>query len=354
MVIPCLASLSDYTDALVGSNSLLYGAGFIGVLEGFVVARVFRASLWRSLLALIVANYVSMFAGVSLRHLVVPHFAFLTLDHALLSLAACAGGYLLLATLIEWPFLFFPLHQHRARAWQAIKGSALAQISSFVVLFGIYWMSSDVTLLFRTRPTHDFGFVKAPGAVAYYVNVADGHLWRRRLDGSPAEKVQDLPRHSADAILYAQPGADRKTFELWLSDTGAGKPATLVRADFAANPSLYPRKVGASPADGVRALNTNEPARLRERRGAQEWIASLDRGGVDGLQARNTVTEQTLQLAMETPFFSWRPRHAVMLPDNQLLVEFGPQLLVLDPEKRTVAVLARGTGPCVVLDEPAK
>lgn len=350
---PWLAALSDYANALIESNTLLYGAAFIGLLEGFVVARVFRASVWRSLLAMLAANYVSMFAGVSLRHLVVPHLAFLTLDRTLVSLAVIGAGFFVLAVLVEWPFLLWPLQKHRARAWQAFKGSLLAQLSSSLLLAGLYWTTSDFSLLVRTKQSADFSFCKSPAATVYYVALDDGHLWRRTLDGSPAELVQKLPRRRADAFLYAAPTPEKRTVDLWLSATRKEGTPLLVKAEFAQNATLLPRLRPGKEKPGGLPFETDQPARLRDHRGAQDWIVSLAHEHGEKFRARNATTNEAFELGMETPFFSWHATHAALLADNQAIVEFGPQLLLLDLDTRRVAVVARGTGPCVVFDPAA-
>lgn len=347
-----LASFSDYTHALFESNTLIYGAAFVGVLEGLLIARVFRASVWRSLLAMIAANYISMFAGVSFRHLVIPELEFITLDHALSSLLGVGAAFLLLATIVEWPFLLWPLRQHRARVWQAFKASLLAQFASCVILAGLHGVTSDFSLLTRTKRADDLAFVHRADAVVYYIG-DDDYLWRKHLDQSPPERLQVLPRHPAAAFLYAWPTPDQPTVDLWLSSSRKDPKPTLLLPAFARNATLLPKPRPGKETPDRPPVDPKQPSRLREQRGDLDWQLAIVTESGEPLRARHVSTNEQFDLGMVTPFFTWEARRAALLPDNQVILEFGPQLLLLDLNSRQVAVVARGRSPVVVLDSGA-
>ncbi|HEY2584744.1 MAG TPA: hypothetical protein VGI81_03140 [Tepidisphaeraceae bacterium] len=72
-----------------------------------------------------------------------------------------------------------------------------------------------------------------------------------------------------------------------------------------------------------------------------------------GMRAFNPATGQSLHLAVDTPFLSWQTRWATVLPGDQVVLQIGPQITLVDLNTRELAFVAFGYSPVIVLDQAA-
>jgi hypothetical protein len=104
-----------------------------------------------------------------------------------------------------------------------------------------------------------------------------------------------------------------------------------------------------------------EPRGLREAWGAPAslegvgnpaWEARLGAFPSEGLTLASRDLGGARRMALELPGAAWSFRCGTWLPGAKLLVQAGPQLLVIDAPSGQAVLLGRGQGPLAVLEGP--
>jgi hypothetical protein len=54
---------------------------------------------------------------------------------------------------------------------------------------------------------------------------------------------------------------------------------------------------------------------------------------------------------LDTPFISWYPERATLIPGDRVVFELGPNIVLLDMPTKRLAVLAEGRCPVAVLTQ---
>jgi hypothetical protein len=339
---------------------LLFGNLVIGVIEGAVIARVFKTELGRTILLAIPANYLSMWAGILLFGLgempsPIPDNIF---DEPLYRVGAlrwiCVGVALALSIILEWPFYLLAVGKRPHWLKRSILATLLAQLSSYTCLFMPYCMSGRDTLnrevtVVRSL-TADSGLLRG---TVYFINPADGDVHRIRLDGRMRQHEFDADLTGQNDVLaavrdpdeFGQPWtlrADSPRSERVFLDNIRGQVDSF-RASFGVDSGSRTRTHGGwwLGVSGVSDL------RARDDR---TWIAE-PRGNY-GVTVRNEQTGEQFNITYDTTFASWWGRCVTMLPGNLVVFELGSQVCLLDIDKREITLLARGRGPVVILDGP--
>jgi hypothetical protein len=151
---------------------LVVGNLVAALFESFAIAKVFRTPFKRTLLWMILANYVSTFVGyVSMDCMIriagpllfpdIPYnlpFVFIVL----------LGSSFVFAVLYEWPFLIKLFNQRKSAIKTALRASLLAQIISYSILVPCYLYSADTTWFQHMH--RDALFIKSEHVVVYYID----------------------------------------------------------------------------------------------------------------------------------------------------------------------------------------
>jgi hypothetical protein len=73
---------------------------------------------------------------------------------------------------------------------------------------------------------------------------------------------------------------------------------------------------------------------------------------IEGLEATNEATGESMRVSYETLFGAWRVRNAVHLPSDKVLFQFGDdQICAFDPVRRQVGLLWKGREPVPVIEK---
>lgn len=122
-----------------GVSHLVIGNLLIGILEGTLIAKIFKARLLKSILIMALANYISMFLGFvgmgAVAGLGIGVAG--TINHAVFIVLLFLGTYGF-SVLIEWPFCFWVLSRQQRRGIRSLQASVLVQTVSYVILIIIY------------------------------------------------------------------------------------------------------------------------------------------------------------------------------------------------------------------------
>ncbi len=333
---------------------LLVGNAMIGVLEGFVIARIFKVKALRSILIMVLANYASMIAGCAGVAAIVYFLkSFITLYSIGILLIFFLIISFLLSIVLEWPFCYWILKRQvdvKKKAWRA---SVIAQFFSYVIIVPLYIYSSGLSLLVDCKVDRRLSFVKSDAWV-YYISVDGADVNRVHIDGSVREKVVSAGGiHGESARLFVRPSKTSDKWDLGVVDRQPDRVLfeKMLIVDFADHAEPFRRWDGElyerePDSWGNIGISDFRPA---EERG---WKVSGGFWAIEGLHAKNEEEGKDFYAALETPFIQWVIRNITVLPGDQVVFSLGSsQIVVMDLKTRKIGLLAFGYGPVVIFNE---
>lgn len=338
-----------------GVLHLMIGNLFIGVLEGLLLAKLFRlSSLGRAAGLLIAANYFSAWIGgvVILGQIstilpiditnVWPMFWLLVAIAYLITIA------------FEFPFVAFAFRGKNDWLPRSIKASLIIQTVSCSLLFGWYWLASGTSLLTDIQVVASEAISVPDGIVMYYISAADGDVYSRRLGERDSRAVFDLNSTHWDDRLYVRPSSVKKTsWDLLarLEVEHDREPHLLpIRESFASVVAVTERDRDTDFSPEGTWFNIGPIRRLGGARDS-DWEFWAGFWAMEGIRGSNKTTNETTRLSLETPFMAWRVRNATHLPTDKVLLQLGEdQICLYDPIQKQIALLVKGRGPVAVME----
>jgi hypothetical protein len=350
-----LTALADAGTPLMwaGLLHLVFGNALIGFGEGIALAFLFHLSRWKSVLAMIVANYFSAWVG----YVFLLGYTFkapeLDLYNAWRWHWIMVAATFVLTCFLEWPFVFFCLRKSTNRFKKSIWSNVLVQFVSYVLLLGWYWSASGISLYTQMHVVESFRSQCPTNVVIYFISATDGDVYSIRLPVGKPQKMHSLNSTNEDDRLF-------------LRESGSGQFDVYARLKTGnyTNPVV---EIVASNQTAIAAIPEDDQTKaLNETRGtwAPQWdvprIGDATKSSwgfrtgfwaIEGLLGDNDKTGEKLYLAFETPFAQWNVRNAYHLPGDCVVFQLGPnQICALDVVTKRVALLAKGRGPVVMLE----
>jgi hypothetical protein len=220
VLLPVAAAADTLTPWVSGTSPFLWITTLLlGVLEGAVLARLFRLKLARCIGSMIPANFLTSWIGLSLLRML-PREAYPdALGGAVLLVAVTFA----LTLVFEWPFVAFAVRGGPGWFRRSVKGSLIAQAASYGVLLviglaasvelpepGIAYlmaMKSDLRNLATAQDSYFADHVTYAGALADLQDTAAG---RTRYEPSAGNVVRILQASATgfSAIVRRDPRAD--------------------------------------------------------------------------------------------------------------------------------------------------
>jgi hypothetical protein len=136
--------------------------------------------------------------------------------------------------------------------------------------------------------------------------------------------------------------------ELWLRGYPNSDADTLLAENFSPGCRLAFGKIEERGTDHNEAIEYCERQDFRPK-GTDNWKIYYGCWGAGGVYAKNRKTGQELRTGIEIPFVTWMIGSQYILPGDKVIYRFGPQIVVLDVNKRKAGILAMGESPLVVL-----
>jgi hypothetical protein len=350
--------LADVGTPLVWGEMLhlLVGNLIIGVVEGLLVAVLYRTGKLRTTLLLIAANYISMLAGVGIFNAISPSPlgdifgqrapAEITLDNVgwyhLRSLLWILG----LTVVLEFPFFWFIVRRQPHRYRRAILACGLAQFASYAMLAACYLPVSNMTVLIVERASPP-SFGTNTAAWIYYINPQDGDVWRIHPDGSGRAHFAPLGITNRNARLSLRRQAPDNAWDLWATQWEGSLSASILVTE--ALTTKGPRSDWNYVYEKSMSLWDREPIWLTDPADCS-WDVQAEVGWPDGGLYATHRNGQRVTVGLATPFLRWRTGSASVLPQDQVVFQLGDQVVLLDLNTRKLGLLALGRGPVVALD----
>lgn len=325
---------------------MVLGNAIIGVLEGWLLAKIFKLSRMRCILVMIFANYVSAWLGwiwlnQSLDRPGIDIHNGLAETWRLIMLSY------MLTFLVEWPFVTWCFRGNSKALKNSFLGNLIVQTASYFLLFAGFYGLSGKSLYSNMTLVSPQEIAMPPGVILYYISDRDGQVYSCSWDSEKDTKVAQLAANTKWECLELRESTISNAWDLvvdyrkYFSDQVSQvvltniSTQTKIPDDIALRTDQY-HGWGQALRVGV-ATNS-------------DWDFSWAHWPVIGVMGRND--KQFFRMAFETPFGGWSPYRVIHLPGDKLIVQLGVrQICIVDPLNRKIALLRKGHGPLALLKE---
>lgn len=308
---------------------------FIGLIEGFILTRMTGCRTTRPYLLMIAANYFSALLGYCALRVFNPWLErTLTVENFLPVFAALMVFAWAWSVLLEYPFVWFsfPRRLRRSR-WLTWRASLVAQSVSYACLLLWFGTCSSISMVTDTTRSTPAELSAGRAATVYYVSGDGTELRRIRSDGTGDVFVSNTSAKRVDPFGFPALRVALKS----------GVPA-LVFGDVD-----HPVDLGAwgYPYAALESLSEFASLDMPDTNG---WSAEYNFWAIGGLSVHRW--NQSVRLAVETPFSIWYVRSPTVLAGGLVVFECGKQVLLYDASTKRLAFLTRGRSPLVIPDAP--
>ena len=340
-----------------GMLHLVFGNALIGFGEGALLAWLFSVPKRKSIVVMVLANYVSAWVGgLFLRGEMVRALP-MDLNNGWMWFWVMVVVTYCMTLVLEWPFIAWCFRGTQGWFRRSVRASLVLQSASYLLLFGWYWMASGTSLYTKMSIVPPSELSLPESVLVYFIAPADGHVYSRRLAGGGDHKVHDLSSTDENDRLFIQPGAmDPTRWDLVarLENKDHDQPR-LVKVLTNVRIEAVPAERPSPQSDPSPPPNTwfsfGEAPRLGEATNSQ-WVVTCGFWPIEGLRASNKVTGERVRFSYETPFGAWIIRNAVQLPSDKVLFQLGhDQICGFDPVRKRVTFLWHGRGPVAVIEK---
>lgn len=334
---------------------LVIGNALVGLLEGLLLGWWFHVPRAKAVRAMIVANYASAWiGGFFIRGAMVEAFA-MDLTNGWQWFWVMVVVTFCLTLILEWPFIAWRFRGAQDWLNRSVRASLVVQSSSYLLLFGWYWMASGTSLYTKMHVVASEDLALPESVLVYFIASSDGNVYRRGVTSGDEEKIYDLHSKDDNDRLFVRPSAlDTNRWDLMARlETGDRRNPSFVEV-------LTNLHVQAAP--DWRSTHTDPPdyegtwfsfGKVQGLGSAtnSQWEFWAGFWPNQGLRAFQKETGTRVRFSYETPFGAWTVRNAVHLPTDKVLFQLGDdQICGFDPVERRVALLWHGRGPVPVIE----
>lgn len=325
------------------------GNAVIGVIEGWLLAWMFKCSKWKAILILVAANYASAWAG---SHYLVDYVASvpdITIQTVQWWCVRFIGVAFVVTLLVEYPFFWIALSSRKYAFGRALIATPVIHGISYSMLIGWYWMASGTSMM-TGLDVVSVNEMKLPEPYALYFITPDGNqIVRMDMGGTGvSEPITAVAAHHPNDRLFVRPWSQTGYDLCVCLDTGVWGEETERRVllDFAemAYVDRYIAEDQSGKTSGTECNFGRVPTNTKE----SDWEFRTGGWPNDGIVGYNDKMGRRVHYAIETPFAAWKVRNATHVAGDFVVFQLGDdQICLLDPEHGRIALVARGKGPVV-------
>lgn len=334
----------------VTAFQLFVGNALIGILEGSLLAWIYRIPTSRSIPLMILANYFSVWVGWVWLSEFAQNQHDLTLYNVQRFLWGMIAAAYVVTLWLEWPFVAISIWGKGHDLRRSCVASLLVQSVSYVLLFGWFGMASVNSLLTDVTLVPAEQTPLPPSVRIYYIANEDGDVYAREPSAGRIEKVFDLDSTDLSDCLWFVESERTPGFQelVALQESGDFNDPKIVRTGVIVANANCPK--GEYNRQRDPSYSSGQAARLGDAKNSP-WSFVAGFWSLQGLSGENSKTGEHLRCALEVPFVQWRVVHAILLPTDKVLFQLGRrQTCLLDPETRKLSVLCLGRGAVAVLE----
>lgn len=326
---------------------LLIGNLLIGLLEGFLLWLAFRVKFLKAALIMIAANYVSAWAAYAILHALPPHLSEAVTLYNIQQVLWMGFGLAFIFTIAaELPFVGALFYKRKRWVFVSLAACLTVNIVSYIPL-ACWYHGVSVQSLFKNAVivSKSNYSVRHPEAVLFYVGKGQD-VYRMRLDGSNPDKFYEPEKHPGKVFLFLRQAAARQETDLYMARSEGFYVPEESHSICLQEGVLRSSDLTFPDERGMQATNATDFRPAEQRR----WNVSAKFWAMDGLELRDSDSEEWYSIALETPFVQWYVRNATFLPGDEIIFQFGEQICIFDRESRKLALLAQGSSPVVIIE----
>jgi hypothetical protein len=335
---------------------LLFGNALIGIGEGLLLARLFSLPKVKSVTAMILANYLSAWlGGLFIRGAIVQALP-MDLNNGWMWFWVMVVVTYCMTLLLEWPFIALCFRGTQNWFRQSVRASLVVQSASYILLFGWYWLVSGASLYTKMDIVASADLSLPESVLVYFISPADGDVYRGQLTDGSKQKIFELNSTNISDRLVVRPSrTDSNRWDL-VARLDADRRRDVHFVDVLTNmmveaaPDWLSTRTDPPEYEGT-WLNYGRVQSLGSATNSH-WEFRTGFWPIEGLEASNETTGESVQFSYETPFGDWVVRNAVLLPSDKVLFQLDrDQICAFDPARRRVGLLWKGRGPVPVIEK---
>jgi len=322
-------------------SHLLLGNIALGIFEGALLVRFFKAPKAKSIGLLIGANYLSSAAGMAALAASVELRKSLNIENIQFWFWIAVLAAFVMTVVIEFPFILWVFREQANRLRNSIRATLLIHIISYPLLFGWYLLPSRASIITRAEivPVESLDLPK--GHQLYYISEEGDCIIRSDLFGDEKDVLSRVDARDPNDRLMAKKSDNGYDLYLNFDDDKKQSQQLLLSKGFSelAPTSDVPRTQGGS------WFNFGDVPKIAE----SEWTYRTGFWALEGIRGESSEN-QTFRYAMEMPLAMWEIRNATHLEGDYVVFQLGRnQICILQPQLKKIALIARGKGPVVVV-----
>jgi len=356
VALPQEASANAGTPLMwAGMIHLVIGNALVGLLEGLLLGWWFGVPRAKAVGAMIVANYASAWlGGLFIRGAIVKVLP-MDLTNGWQWFWIMVVVTYCLTLVLELPFIAWGFRGAQGWLKRSVRASLLVQSSSYILLFGWYWMASGTSLYTKMHVVAPEDLALPESVLVYFIASSDGNVYRRGLGSKDEQRIYELHSKDDNDRLFVRPSAlDTNRWDLMARlETGDWRNPRFVEVLTNLHVQAVPdwRSTHTDPPDYEGTWFSFGKVQGLGSATNSQWEFWAGFWPVEGLRASQKETGERVRFSYETPFGAWTVRNAVHLPTDKVLFQLGDdQICGFDPVERRVALLWHGRGPVPVIE----
>lgn len=328
---------------------LAFGNAIIGIMEGCLLAWMFKCAKRKAILTLIVANYASAWAGayfVAGYVVALPDLTIQTLQYWFLIFVLVA---FMVTLLIELPFFWFVLRSQEDSWRRAFVATPVIHGISYALLMGWYWMASGTSMLTRLEVVPMDEMAVSEPHLLYFISREGNQVLRMDLSHPGAvQTVSELAAHRRNDRLFVR-ARDGSGFDLFVfldSKDRDSETESRVLDDFSDEAPVEEGIAGGYSQKAASSwFNFGKVPTIGSK---SDWTFRTGFWPVEGIRGENEKTGVHLRYSLETPFAAWPVRNATQISGDYVVAQLGDdQICLMHLVSGRIALIARGKGPIV-------
>ena len=340
---------------------VLLGSAIFGVIEGLILARVWKSPKGSACGIMIGANYVSVIAGYVLHYLLIIACGLKddsTIPFSMLKLLLFVSVVVvfIITVFIEWPFIrnvYIKSIEPVEKPWlRAIKASTVINLVSYTVMMILMFLFGGISMLTKTVYDQSASFLKGRTGHIYYYDDASHAVRKMTLEGKQDTVLihASLDIDSNNKYLFARANKNTGMWDLCTMDSsGDWDKSEDLASDFSKSTTdvFYGydglKQQNSTSKDFCYAIDFRKPSDVDYFVFTGDWAA-------EELRIRDKKSKIETCYGLETNFivaFSHRP---TVLPGDIVIWEFSGRIMAMDLNSKHITQLARGKSPVVTLD----
>jgi len=232
--------------------------------------------------------------------------------------------------------------------------SFIGPTSIFLIIW--YAAASDISIYMETSLDRTLAFVSHIPGFCYFISADDGDIYRRNIDGTALHSV--APLHSSNRndrlIVTSDSNAHGVLCAIKHHENGETTAIPILRDFILSETVLWTERHPRSSPDQIVDLRGENDRELkyRVRQDRYRGLEITFPFEIAGSEGSPKLNPEKMRLSLQTPFVNWRVSNVTVIPGNQAIFQFGKQVCVFDPASRRLGIIARGSGPLVIIVGP--